>query len=87
MMTLNPAKAAGAAERKGSLKPGYDADLVVLDDALTLQATYCRGALAFASSSWQARVEAGGQPLEPSQVIASASPSADPVAHRDSAPS
>lgn len=87
MMTLNPAKAAGAAERKGSLKPGYDADLVVLDDALTLQATYCRGALAFASSSWQARVEAGGQPLEPSQVIASASPSTDPAAHRDSAPS
>jgi N-acetylglucosamine-6-phosphate deacetylase len=43
MLTRNPARAAGVAARKGLLRPGYDADLLVFDAALRLQATYCRG--------------------------------------------
>jgi N-acetylglucosamine-6-phosphate deacetylase len=43
MLTRNPARAAGAADRKGYLRPGFDADLLILDHRLHLQATYCRG--------------------------------------------
>lgn len=48
MMTAeNPAKQYGIYDRKGSLAIGKDADIVLLDDQLTLQATYCRGILAY----------------------------------------
>jgi N-acetylglucosamine-6-phosphate deacetylase len=60
MLARNPARAAHIAETKGLLQPGYDADLLVLDDTLALQATYCRGELAFATDAWQARVGASG---------------------------
>lgn len=43
MLTRNPARAAGVAHRKGLLRPGYDADLLIFDTELRLQATYCRG--------------------------------------------
>lgn len=43
MLTHNPARAAGVAQRKGLLSPGFDADLLILDAKLHLQATYCRG--------------------------------------------
>jgi N-acetylglucosamine-6-phosphate deacetylase len=56
MLTLNPARAAGAAARKGRLRAGYDADLLVFDASLTLQATFCRGVLAFASDAWRERL-------------------------------
>ncbi|MCW2475979.1 MULTISPECIES: N-acetylglucosamine-6-phosphate deacetylase [unclassified Symbiopectobacterium] len=39
----NPALLAGAADRKGSLSPGKDADILVLDDDLNLLDVYCRG--------------------------------------------
>ncbi|WP_431224567.1 N-acetylglucosamine-6-phosphate deacetylase [Serratia sp. L9] len=39
----NPALLAGAQERKGSLCPGKDADILVLDDDLNLLEVYCRG--------------------------------------------
>lgn len=58
MLTRNPARSAGAAERKGLLQPGYDADLLVFDQDLTLQATLCRGAWAFSTPAWQARLQA-----------------------------
>lgn len=48
-LTANPARAAGLDGRKGWLRPGYDADLVLLDADLRLQATLCRGALAYAA--------------------------------------
>lgn len=40
---LNPAILAGVADRKGSLTPGKDADVIVLDHAADLQAVWCRG--------------------------------------------
>lgn len=58
MVTRNPAQAAGVAERKGLLQPGFDADMVLLDHDLQLQATICRGSLAWASAPWRARLRA-----------------------------
>ena len=55
MLTLNPAQSAGCAERKGRLRAGYDADLLIFDSSLTLQATLCCGQLAFANEKWQQR--------------------------------
>lgn len=55
MLTINPARAAHVAHRKGCLQPGYDADLLIYDTSLTLQATLCRGTLAFATNEWRAR--------------------------------
>ncbi|GAC1644692.1 MAG: hypothetical protein NVS4B8_15570 [Herpetosiphon sp.] len=49
MLTHNPARSAGVADRKALLRPGYDADLLIFDANLTLQATFCRGRLAFAT--------------------------------------
>ncbi|WP_312978082.1 N-acetylglucosamine-6-phosphate deacetylase [Atlantibacter sp.] len=40
---LNPAQLAGVADRKGSLEAGKDADFLVLDEALDLNAVWCRG--------------------------------------------
>jgi N-acetylglucosamine-6-phosphate deacetylase len=60
MLSRNPARAAHVAETKGLLQPGYDADLLIFDDALALQATYCRGELAFATEAWRVRVGASG---------------------------
>jgi len=47
MTAENPAKQYKIYDRKGSLTKGKDADIVLLDDQLTLQATYCRGNLAY----------------------------------------
>ncbi len=55
MLTINPARAAHVAHRKGRLQPGYDADLLIYDTSLTLQATLCRGTLAFATDEWRER--------------------------------
>ncbi len=41
--TLNPANCLGIAERKGSIRVGKDADLVVLDRDYSVLQTYCRG--------------------------------------------
>lgn len=56
MLTLNPARSAGAAQRKGRLQPGYDSDLLIFDRDLRLQATICRGKLAFVSETWRDRL-------------------------------
>jgi N-acetylglucosamine-6-phosphate deacetylase len=58
MLTCNPARAAGVAGRKGYLRPGYDADLLVWDAALQLQATICRGRVAFATPAWRDHLSA-----------------------------
>jgi N-acetylglucosamine-6-phosphate deacetylase len=56
MLTLNPAYAAQASHCKGRLQAGYDADLLIFDHTLTLQATICRGSVAFATSEWSERL-------------------------------
>jgi N-acetylglucosamine-6-phosphate deacetylase len=57
MLTLNPARAAGVGDRKGLLQAGYDADLALWNHDLQLQATICRGHLAWATPAWQARLQ------------------------------
>jgi N-acetylglucosamine-6-phosphate deacetylase len=56
MLTLNPAHAAQVSHCKGRLQAGYDADLLIFDHTLTLQATICRGSVAFATSEWSERL-------------------------------
>jgi N-acetylglucosamine-6-phosphate deacetylase len=57
MLSLNPARAIGADDRKGRLRSGYDADLLIFDMSLTLQATFCCGQLAFATEAWRERLQ------------------------------
>ena len=56
MMTTNPAQAVRVGERKGCLETGYDADLLIFDTALNLQATLCCGTLAYATDEWRERL-------------------------------
>ena len=58
MLTLNPARSARVADRKGRLQAGWDADLLIFDTSLTLQATLCRGEVAFATEEWDHRLGA-----------------------------
>ncbi|HLH60726.1 MAG TPA: N-acetylglucosamine-6-phosphate deacetylase [Ktedonobacteraceae bacterium] len=58
MLTFNPARAARVAHRKGRLQAGYDADLLILDSSLALQATICCGKVAFANDEWRERLAA-----------------------------
>ena len=48
LLTLNPARLIGMEERKGSIAPGKDADLVVLDDQLNVKQTYVSGVCVYA---------------------------------------
>jgi N-acetylglucosamine-6-phosphate deacetylase len=45
MLTVNPAQAVGVGASKGWVLPGYDADLVLLNDDLSVHATLCEGTL------------------------------------------
>jgi N-acetylglucosamine-6-phosphate deacetylase len=47
MASLTPARRLGADDRKGSLEPGKDADLLILDDRLDVKAVYARGEAIF----------------------------------------
>ena len=44
----NPAQLVGLDYRKGSIAPGKDADLVVLDEELNVRETYVAGRLVYA---------------------------------------
>jgi N-acetylglucosamine-6-phosphate deacetylase len=57
MLTLNPARSAGVAAHKGKLSAGYDADLLILDNELNLQATICRGEVVYATPAWRDRLQ------------------------------
>ena len=78
MLSRNPARAAGAAARKGLLAPGYDADLVLLDADLRPCATYCAGTLIYATESWNERLAAEPPAAPASAPSASSAP--DPAA-------
>jgi beta-aspartyl-dipeptidase (metallo-type) len=43
LVTTNPARALGLADRKGSIGVGRDADVVVLDDAFQVKHVWARG--------------------------------------------
>ena len=47
MTSRNPAQSIGIANLKGSIEPGLDADLVLLDDDLNVQMTFCEGRLVY----------------------------------------
>ncbi|MEC0297557.1 N-acetylglucosamine-6-phosphate deacetylase [Peribacillus frigoritolerans] len=47
MTAENPAKQLRIFDRKGSIQVGKDADLVILNDRLDVEMTFCRGNLAF----------------------------------------
>ncbi|WP_414672222.1 N-acetylglucosamine-6-phosphate deacetylase [Lentibacillus sp.] len=47
MASENPAKQLSIFDRKGSIKPGKDADLLLVDDGLNIKYTICRGTLAY----------------------------------------
>ncbi|QKG86024.1 N-acetylglucosamine-6-phosphate deacetylase [Kroppenstedtia pulmonis] len=52
MSSLNAAIQLNLSHRKGSIRTGKDADLVVLDSDLGVRMTYCRGMLAYARNSY-----------------------------------
>lgn len=56
MLSFNPACSAQISQRKGCLQAGYDADLAIFDQSMTLQATLCRGEVAYATSEWRERL-------------------------------
>ncbi len=58
MLTRNPARAVGLADRKGMLAPGYDADLALLDQELRVQATVRAGTVTYATDRWGERLAA-----------------------------
>ena len=47
MTAENPAKQLNLFDTKGSLKIGKDADIVVLNENLDVEMTFCRGTLSF----------------------------------------
>jgi N-acetylglucosamine-6-phosphate deacetylase len=47
MASLNPARVIGADERKGSLAPGKDADLVIIDEDVNVYMTLVRGQVVY----------------------------------------
>jgi N-acetylglucosamine-6-phosphate deacetylase len=51
MCTLTPAKATAVDDRKGSLEPGKDADMVLLNRRFEVQATVVRGDVAYDKNS------------------------------------
>lgn len=47
MASINPAKQVGIFDRKGSIALDKDADLLLVDDQLTIKYTICRGEIAY----------------------------------------
>jgi len=47
MLTQNPAEAIGVAGQKGMVQSGYDADLVLLNEDLSIHKTICEGRIAY----------------------------------------
>ncbi|API93434.1 MULTISPECIES: N-acetylglucosamine-6-phosphate deacetylase [Virgibacillus] len=47
MTAVNPAKQINIYDRKGSITPGKDADVLLVDEHLDIKYTFCRGIIAF----------------------------------------
>jgi len=52
MMTLNPARMLGIDHRKGSLEMGKDADVVLFDDDISVQATILKGNFIYSKTNY-----------------------------------
>ena len=48
MVSANPARIMGLTGRKGSLAPGYDADLVIFDEDINIRKTIIKGNIIYA---------------------------------------
>ncbi|HEX7972940.1 MAG TPA: N-acetylglucosamine-6-phosphate deacetylase [Anaerolineales bacterium] len=59
MASATPAEVLGLGDRLGHLKPGFPADLVLLDPALRVQATFVRGQAAFVTPQAQFEILEG----------------------------
>jgi N-acetylglucosamine-6-phosphate deacetylase len=59
MASGTPARALGIGEQKGLLAPGYDADIVALDDTLQVVATWVGGREVYARDG---KITRGGTP-------------------------
>lgn len=55
--TLHPAQLLNIIDKKGTLEYGTDADFVILDEDLNLQATYIAGELVWESPDFPVRKE------------------------------
>jgi len=49
MMTLTPAVIMNIADRKGSITPGKDADIVVFDEFINIHTTMVKGKIVYQS--------------------------------------
>ncbi len=47
MTSTNPAKQLNIYDQKGSISVGKDADILLVDDALNINYTICRGVIAY----------------------------------------
>jgi len=47
MITATPAAIAGVGDKKGSLVPGKDGDIVIFDDNVTVQTTIIKGGVVY----------------------------------------
>lgn len=47
MASVNPAKQLGVFDKKGSIAPNKDADLLIVDDHVNIKYTICRGVIAY----------------------------------------
>jgi len=47
MITATPAGIAGVGDKKGSLVPGKDGDIVIFDDNITIQTTIIKGGVVY----------------------------------------
>lgn len=52
MASLNPAFVIGVDDRKGSLKPGRDADLVLIDEEVNVYMTMVKGQEVYRADAW-----------------------------------
>ena len=55
MASANPARVIGALDRKGSLEPGKDADLLVIDEQVNVHLTLVKGQVLYAKSAGPAQ--------------------------------
>ena len=47
LVTLNPAREMGLLDHKGKLAPGYDADIVLLNESLEVEKTLVKGEIVY----------------------------------------